>query len=86
MFCMFLTEMHFPSYREDYEFLVLSAFGFLNRKLRTLRPAIWKPVTRWTGKQVVSTVILNVIPDGYPLINLDSKAKTALKVCVAFCG
>lgn len=80
-FLFFFGFFHFNLiFREDYEYLVLSAFGFLNRKLRTLAPAIWKPVVRWTGKQVVSTVILNVIPEGYPLISLDGKAKTALKV------
>uniref|UniRef100_A0A915KH80 DNA-directed RNA polymerase n=1 Tax=Romanomermis culicivorax TaxID=13658 RepID=A0A915KH80_ROMCU len=65
--------------KEDYNYLVLSAFGYLSKKVKLLQPAIIKPVQRWTGKQVVSTVILNVIPDGKPLINLAGKAKTSVK-------
>ncbi|QLQ81703.1 hypothetical protein HG537_0F04640 [Torulaspora globosa] len=41
----------------------------------TLPPAIVKPVPLWTGKQIISTVLLNVTPPDMPGINLKSKNK-----------
>ena len=36
----------------------------------------------WSGKQVVSTVLLNIIPEDQDKLNLTSKAKIAQKVPV----
>lgn len=81
-YLVLLLSVNLIEFREDYQYLVLNAFGYLGQKLKFLNPAIMRPVQRWTGKQVVSTVILNVIPAGYPGLNLAGKAKTSVKVCV----
>eukprot|EP00903_Cladosiphon_okamuranus_P015157 g14015.t1 len=43
--------------------------------ITTLTPAILKPQERWTGKQVMST-ILKHLTAGLPQLNLDGKSKT----------
>lgn len=42
-------------------------------RIHTLPPTIWKPQPLWSGKQVISTVLLNVQPEGVPGVNLTSK-------------
>ena len=49
--------------RADYQQLVLSAFPVVTRRLRLLPPAHVKPGPFWSGKQVISTVILNCLPE-----------------------
>ena len=44
-------------------------------KILTLPPAVIKPVPLWTGKQIISTVLLNLTPEGMPGINLTSENK-----------
>ncbi|CDK29787.1 unnamed protein product [Kuraishia capsulata CBS 1993] len=44
-------------------------------KIQTVQPAIWKPVPLWTGKQVISTVLLNIKPENMPGMNLKTKNK-----------
>lgn len=44
-------------------------------KIVTLPPTIFKPVPLWTGKQLITTVLLNVTPPDMPGINLTSKSK-----------
>ncbi|CDF90606.1 ZYBA0S07-04940g1_1 [Zygosaccharomyces bailii CLIB 213] len=44
-------------------------------KLITVPPAIVKPTPLWTGKQIITTVILNITPPNMPGINLLSKNK-----------
>ncbi|SCU91059.1 LADA_0F07866g1_1 [Lachancea dasiensis] len=44
-------------------------------KLVTVAPAVIKPVPLWTGKQIITTVLLNVTPPDMPGINLNSKNK-----------
>jgi len=46
---------------------------------KLLPPTIWKPEPLWSGKQVLSTVILNLTPKGKPLINMNSTAKISVK-------
>ncbi|PSS35416.1 hypothetical protein PHLCEN_2v1571 [Hermanssonia centrifuga] len=38
-------------------------------------PTIWKPKPLWTGKQIISTVMLNITPSNAHGLNLDAKAK-----------
>lgn len=45
------------------------------RRLQLLPPAILKPHTLWTGKQVISTLLLNLTPPGTPAICLESTAQ-----------
>lgn len=40
-----------------------------------LPPAIIKPHRLWTGKQVVSTLLMNIAPDGFPFLNHFVKGK-----------
>lgn len=44
-------------------------------KLVTVPPAVVKPVPLWTGKQIITTVLLNVTPPNMPGINLTSSNK-----------
>ncbi|PKI82389.1 hypothetical protein MVES_003713 [Malassezia vespertilionis] len=67
--------------REEYSQFVFGAlrpenYGIAGR-IAMLPPAILKPQRLWTGKQVISTILLNVKPPHVPGLNLDSKAKVA---------
>ncbi|KAK9471333.1 uncharacterized protein V1510DRAFT_431410 [Dipodascopsis tothii] len=44
-------------------------------RILTVPPAIVKPVPMWTGKQVITTVLLNIKPLDRPGLNLVSKGK-----------
>uniref|UniRef100_A0A1A9WHW6 DNA-directed RNA polymerase subunit n=1 Tax=Glossina brevipalpis TaxID=37001 RepID=A0A1A9WHW6_9MUSC len=61
--------------REDYQQLVFQGLFNLKKDIKLLPPAIIKPLQLWSGKQVLSTIIINLIPDGYERINLKSLAK-----------
>lgn len=69
--------------RDEYQQLIFGAlrpetYGFGGR-IRTLPPAIFRPVPRWTGKQVISTILLNVTPPHAQGLNLDAKARVGAK-------
>ena len=57
--------------------LVYSALPQFSGYFITLPPCILKPAMLWSGKQVVSTVLLNIIPEDQDKLNLTSKAKIA---------
>ncbi|KAI5119511.1 hypothetical protein M0805_002447 [Coniferiporia weirii] len=68
--------------REEYFQLLYGALrpeesSQFDGRLRTLPPTIWKPKPLWTGKQIISTVLLNVTPSTARGLNLTSKAKVA---------
>ncbi|KIK92292.1 hypothetical protein PAXRUDRAFT_830087 [Paxillus rubicundulus Ve08.2h10] len=44
-------------------------------RLKTFPPAIWKPRPLWTGKQIISTVLLNIKPSNAEGLNLQSTSK-----------
>lgn len=44
-------------------------------KIITVPPAVIKPVPLWTGKQVITTALLNITPENAPGLNLKSKNK-----------
>ena len=48
-------------------------------RIRTLPPAILKPEPRWTGKQVISTILCNVTPPHAQGLNMDAKARVGAK-------
>jgi DNA-directed RNA polymerase I subunit RPA1 len=48
-----------------------------NGRILTMPPAICKPQQMWTGKQVISTILYNITPKGYSLLNMSSKTKIA---------
>ena len=67
--------------REEYNQLLYGAlrpenYGVTGRIL-TVPPAVQKPVARWTGKQVISTILLNLKPAHAVGLYLHSKAKVA---------
>ncbi|EFP02098.1 hypothetical protein CRE_15786 [Caenorhabditis remanei] len=64
--------------KEDFMHLVLSSFAQYSKRIEIPPPTILYPKRLWTGKQVVTTIVKNCIPEGKPLINLDGKAKTPL--------
>uniref|UniRef100_A0A0N4ZQL0 DNA-directed RNA polymerase subunit n=1 Tax=Parastrongyloides trichosuri TaxID=131310 RepID=A0A0N4ZQL0_PARTI len=64
--------------KEDFMHLLLSAFGYVSKKLVMPPPAMIKPEILWSGKQLISAVLINNIPEDKPKINLSGKAKTAL--------
>lgn len=69
--------------RDEYQQLIFGAlrpetYGFGGR-IRTLPPAIFRPLPRWTGKQVISTILLNVTPPHAQGLNLDAKARVGAK-------
>ncbi|KAI6047491.1 hypothetical protein EDC04DRAFT_2876497 [Pisolithus marmoratus] len=65
--------------REEYFQLLYGALrpeGELGVDLiRTLPPAIWRPRPVWTGKQIISTVVLNITPSYAEGLNLEAKSK-----------
>nr|XP_014089551.1 DNA-directed RNA polymerase I subunit RPA1 [Bactrocera oleae] len=61
--------------REDYQQLVYQGLSHLREKIKLLPPTILKPTVLWSGKQVLSTIIINLIPEGYSRINLHTQAK-----------
>ncbi|XP_067615853.1 DNA-directed RNA polymerase I subunit RPA1 isoform X2 [Eurosta solidaginis] len=65
--------------REDYQQLVYQGLSHLRDNIKHLGPTILKPVMLWSGKQVLSTIIINLIPKGYPRINLHTNAKISSK-------
>lgn len=65
--------------KSEYMQLVFQGLSFKQGNLKTLKPCIMKPVQLWSGKQIISTLIINIIPEGQVLINLTSKAKISCK-------
>lgn len=67
--------------REKYQQLIYGCIrpedGHTNGATRivTVPPAVFKPEPLWTGKQVITTILLNIKPKGVPGINLVSKNK-----------
>lgn len=66
--------------REQYQQYIYSCIrpedGHSTRpKLLIVPPAIMKPVPLWTGKQIITTVLLNITPADMPGINLTSTNK-----------
>ncbi|KAG0651634.1 DNA-directed RNA polymerase I largest subunit [Hyphodiscus hymeniophilus] len=48
----------------------------ISDRIETVPPAIIKPVARWTGKQVITTILKNITPMGSSPLYLTSKAQT----------
>lgn len=65
--------------REEYFELLYSCLRPENNhtstdRILTMDPAIWRPRARWTGKQVISTILLNIKPESYDNLFLSSKS------------
>ena len=63
--------------KEDYFQMVSVALQDHYAPVYTLPPAIVKPKRMWTGKQIFSTVIQNLIPnsDAFPSFNFKTSVK-----------
>ena len=61
--------------RAEYQRHVFSALVDFPGKIKTLPPAMIKPEQLWSGKQIISTIILNLVPEGKPPPTLISTAK-----------
>uniref|UniRef100_A0A4W3IGW4 DNA-directed RNA polymerase subunit n=1 Tax=Callorhinchus milii TaxID=7868 RepID=A0A4W3IGW4_CALMI len=65
--------------REQYMALVYRGLTDGKGRIKILCPAVIKPYPLWTGKQVVSTLLINIIPENQTPLNLNGKAKIAGK-------
>nr|XP_031847048.1 DNA-directed RNA polymerase I subunit RPA1 [Nomia melanderi]XP_031847057.1 DNA-directed RNA polymerase I subunit RPA1 [Nomia melanderi] len=65
--------------KQDYMQLVYAALSTIQENIVLLPPSIIKPEPLWSGKQIVSTVIINIIPPNQARINLTSNAKINAK-------
>ncbi|XP_063046574.1 DNA-directed RNA polymerase I subunit RPA1 [Engraulis encrasicolus] len=68
--------------RDQYTALVYRGLTDKVGRVKLLHPAILKPWPLWTGKQVVSTLLLNIIPDNHVPLNLTGKAKIPSKAWI----
>ncbi|XP_017486749.1 PREDICTED: DNA-directed RNA polymerase I subunit RPA1 [Rhagoletis zephyria] len=68
--------------REDYQQLVYQGLSHLRENIKLLPPTILKPTVLWSGKQILSTIIINLIPEGYARINLHTQAKINSKTWI----
>lgn len=65
--------------RTQYTKLVYTALLIMQKNIILLPPAIIKPKMLWSGKQILSTVIINIIPSHKARINLVSTTKIHAK-------
>ncbi|KAK9892524.1 hypothetical protein WA026_020509 [Henosepilachna vigintioctopunctata] len=63
----------------EYHHLVYQALSYKTTRIILLPPAIIKPVQLWSGKEILSTVLINIIPQGKELINLTASSKIRSK-------
>lgn len=68
--------------RDQYTELVYRGLTDKQGRVQLLPPAIIKPYPLWTGKQVVSTLLLNVIPKTAVPLNLVGKSKIPSKAWI----
>ncbi|XP_069488274.1 DNA-directed RNA polymerase I subunit RPA1 [Ambystoma mexicanum] len=68
--------------RDQYMALVYRGLTDKKGRVKMLSPAILKPYPLWTGKQVVSTLLINVIPEHHVPLNLTGSAKICGKAWV----
>lgn len=65
--------------REEYQELLYSCLRpednhTVDERIKLLDPDIIKPVERWTGKQVISTILLNIQPSNFVPFELTSRS------------
>lgn len=65
--------------KSDYQQLVLQALSNHRGEIKLLPPTILKPMVLWSGKQVLSTIIINSIPKGKAYLSLTGSAKISSK-------
>jgi len=66
--------------RREYMHFVYQALSSFDQDIKTVPPAIIKPVMLWSGKQIISTLIINLTPSNHKtFLNLMSKSKLEQK-------
>ncbi|XP_046828533.1 DNA-directed RNA polymerase I subunit RPA1 isoform X2 [Vespa crabro] len=65
--------------RTDYMQLLYCALVGHKGDLKLLPPTILKPFPLWSGKQIISSILINITPPNTALINLKSRAKISVK-------
>ncbi|KAK0133909.1 DNA-directed RNA polymerase I subunit RPA1 [Merluccius polli] len=68
--------------KDHYTELVYRGLTDRQGRVKLLPPTILKPQQLWTGKQVVSTLLLNIIPEKALPLNLSGKAKIPSKAWI----
>ncbi|XP_017278620.1 DNA-directed RNA polymerase I subunit RPA1 [Kryptolebias marmoratus] len=68
--------------RDQYTELVYRGLTDKAGRVKLLPPAVLKPQHLWTGKQVVSTLLLNIIPEKAVPLNLVGKSKIPSKAWI----
>lgn len=66
--------------KNDYQELVYGAISFLNQPVKLVAPSIIKPNCLWSGKQIITTLLLNIIPEGKPLPSFEIESKVSPKL------
>ena len=61
----------------DYHQLVFGALIDHPGRIKLVPPCIMKPRPYWSGKQIFSTILLNVTPNGMPLLTMKGKPKVS---------
>ncbi|XP_065082570.1 DNA-directed RNA polymerase I subunit RPA1 [Ochlerotatus camptorhynchus] len=64
---------------DDYQQLVFQALSNHRGNIDLLPPTILKPATLWSGKQIISTIVKNIIPKNMPHINMIGSSKLGNK-------
>uniref|UniRef100_A0A915EJW8 DNA-directed RNA polymerase subunit n=1 Tax=Ditylenchus dipsaci TaxID=166011 RepID=A0A915EJW8_9BILA len=64
--------------KSDFMHLVFSAFAETTKRIEIPCPALIRPESRWSGKQIISAIMKHNIPADRPRINLVAKSKTSL--------
>ena len=67
--------------RDQYQELIYSCirpeeYNAAHSRIQLMPPSIIKPIALWSGKQVISTVLKNIIPSHWQGLNLTSKSST----------
>lgn len=70
--------------KDQYMELVFRGLTDKAGRVKLLPPTVLKPQRLWTGKQVVSTLLLNIIPEKAVPLNLNGKAKIPGKAWIQF--
>ncbi|XP_069690249.1 DNA-directed RNA polymerase I subunit RPA1-like isoform X6 [Periplaneta americana] len=63
--------------KEEYQQLVFQGLGHQKGEIKLLSPAILKPAPLWSGKQIISTIIINNVPKGQHPLTLTSSSKVS---------
>ena len=66
--------------KEDYHQLVYQGLSHKNGNIILLPPCIVKPKKLWSGKQIISTILINIIPKDKDLISFNGNAKISVKL------